>query len=103
MLTEEDKANLKELDWTLKKLAEVAGYPNANTIVGQWKIKGKIPPYIRALLQAHVRILRLVLYGEEVAKTRIDTPKRARRPVTPADIEAHFAQQNRDLDLNREV
>jgi hypothetical protein len=97
MLTEEDKANLKELGWTINKLAEVAGYYNPNTVVGQWKTKGKIPPYIRALLQAHVRILRLVLYGEELARARIDTPKRARRPVTAEEIDAYFAKQREEF------
>lgn len=95
MIAPEDQASLGELGWDMHKLAEIAGYYDIPSKVSQWKRAGKLPCYIKALLDAHVRIHRLVEYNDE--RKPGTYPVRRRRKVTPADIEAYFTDQNKNL------
>lgn len=94
MIDEDTERNLTELGWDIHKLIEVAGFYDTPSKLAQWKRTGKVPHYIKALLEAHVRIHRLVEYGND-SKPHTH-PDRRRRQVTAADVEAHFASQNRE-------
>jgi hypothetical protein len=95
MLDEDTRVDLEELGWNVHKLAEVAGYYDIPSKVSQWQRAGKLPSYIKALLDAHVRIHRLVEYNDE--RKPGTYPVRRRRKVTPADIEAYFTDQNKSI------